>query len=250
MHIGLIGGIGPAATEFYYRHLVRQHEAEGRPLELTIVHAHVHTLAANAIAGRAEAQAGEFAALTKRLKGAGAEAVAITSIGGHFCFDAFEPISPLPVLNVAPAIAAGLRARGVKRIGLLGTAIAMTSGIYGALSGDGPGNGPANGSANGSGNEPGIETVIPQGDDLQTVNDVYIALARAGSVGEDGRATLFRAGRDLVERQGAEAVLLAGTDLFVAFEGRDPGYRTIDGALLHVEALTLASIGGLAAYPA
>lgn len=242
MHIGLIGGIGPAATEFYYRHLVRQHEAEGRPLELTIVHAHVHTLVANAIAGRAEAQAGEFAALTKRLKGAGAEAVAITSIGGHFCFDAFEPISPLPVLNVAPAIAAGLRARGVKRIGLLGTAIAMTSGIYGALSGDGSGNEPGNGS--------GIETVIPQGDDLQTVNDVYIALARAGSVGEDGRATLFRAGRDLVERQGAEAVLLAGTDLFVAFEGRDPGYRTIDGALLHVEALTRASIGGLAAYPA
>ena len=168
--------------------------------------------------------------------------MAITSIGGHFCFDAFEPVSPLPVLNVAPAIAAGLRARGVGRIGLLGTAIAMTSGIYGALSGDGSGNEPGNGS--------GIETVIPQGDDLQTVNDVYIALARAGSVGEDGRATLFRAGRDLVERQGAEAVLLAGTDLFVAFEGRDPGYRTIDGALLHVEALTRASIGGLAAYPA
>ena len=32
MHIGLIGGIGPAATEFYYRHLVRRHEAEGRPM--------------------------------------------------------------------------------------------------------------------------------------------------------------------------------------------------------------------------
>lgn len=242
MHIGLIGGIGPAATEFYYRHLVRRHEAEDRRLELTIVHAHVHTLAANAIAGRAEAQAGEYAALTARLKGAGAEAVAITSIGGHFCFDEFEPLSPLPVLNVAPAIAAGLRARGVSRIGLIGTAIAMTSGIYGALSG--------NGAGNGSGNGAGIETVIPQGDDLQAVNDVYIALARAGAVGEDGRAILFRAGRDLVERQGAEAVLLAGTDLFLAFEGRDPGYPTIDGALLHVEALTRASIGGLAAYPA
>ena len=237
MHIGLIGGIGPAATEFYYRHLVRRHEAEGRPLELTIVHAHVHTLAANAMAGRAEAQAAEFAALTERLKGAGAEAVAITSIGGHFCFDAFEPLSPLPALNVAPAIAAGLRARGIGRIGLLGTAVAMTSGIYGALSG------------NGSGNGPGIETVIPQGGDLQTTNDVYIALARAGAVSEDGRATLFRIGRDLVERQGAEAVLLAGTDLFVAFEGRDPGYPTIDGALLHVDAIARASMDGLAAYP-
>ena len=229
MHIGLIGGIGPAATEFYYRHLVRRHEAEDRRLELTIVHAHVHTLAANAIAGRAEAQAGEYAALTARLKGAGAEAVAITSIGGHFCFDEFEPVSPLPVLNVAPAIAAGLRARGIRKIGLIGTAVAMTSGIYGALS--------------------DIGTVIPEGDDLQTTNDVYIALARAGAVSEEGRATLFRIGRDLVERQGAEAVLLAGTDLFVAFDGRDPGYPTIDGALLHVDAIARASMFGLAAYP-
>ena len=233
MHIGLIGGIGPAATEFYYRHLVRRHETEGRPMELTIVHAHVHTLAANAIAGRTEAQAAEFAALTERLKGAGAEAVAITSIGGHFCFDAFEPISPLPVLNVAPAIVAGLRARGTKKIGLLGTAVAMTSGIYGALSGNGS----------------RIETVIPEGDDLQTANDVYIALARAASVTDEGRETLFRIGRDLVERQGAEAVLLAGTDLFLAYEGRDPGYPTIDGALLHVEALARASMDGLEAYP-
>ena len=229
MHIGLIGGIGPAATEFYYRHLVARHEAAGRPMELTIVHAHVHKLAANAMAGRAEAQAAEFAALTGRLKGAGAEAVAITSIGGHFCFDEFEPLSPLPALNVAPAIAAGLRARGIQKIGLLGTAVAMTSGIYGALT--------------------GIGTVIPEGDDLQTTNDVYIALARAGAVSEDGRATLFRIGRDLVERQGAEAVLLAGTDLFVAFEGRDPGYPTIDGAQLHIDAIARASMDGLAAYP-
>ena len=226
MHIGLIGGIGPAATEFYYRHLVARHEAADRRMELTIVHAHVHTLAANALSGKVEAQAVEFAALTARLKAAGAEAVAITSIGGHFCFDAFAPISPLPALNVAPAIAAGLRTRGVRKIG---TAIAMTGRVYGALS--------------------DIETAIPQGDDLQTTNDVYIALARAGSIGEDGRATLFRVGRGLVERQGAEAVLLAGTDLFVAFDGRDPGYPTIDGGLLHVDAIARASMDGLDAYP-
>jgi aspartate racemase len=33
MHIGLIGGIGPAATEFYYRRLVRAFAAAGRKLE-------------------------------------------------------------------------------------------------------------------------------------------------------------------------------------------------------------------------
>ena len=45
MHIGLIGGIGPAATEFYYRHLTRAHARADRALELTIVHAQVRDLA-------------------------------------------------------------------------------------------------------------------------------------------------------------------------------------------------------------
>ena len=39
MHIGLIGGIGPAATEYYYRGLIERHTRANTPLELTIVHA-------------------------------------------------------------------------------------------------------------------------------------------------------------------------------------------------------------------
>ena len=39
MHIGLVGGIGPAATEFYYRGLVARHAGSAKPMELTIVHA-------------------------------------------------------------------------------------------------------------------------------------------------------------------------------------------------------------------
>jgi hypothetical protein len=47
MHIGLIGGIGPAATEFYYRNLVRAHDAANCVLDLTIVHADVRALIKN-----------------------------------------------------------------------------------------------------------------------------------------------------------------------------------------------------------
>ena len=40
----MIGGIGPAATAFYYRGLVRAHAAADRVLELTIVHAQIRDL--------------------------------------------------------------------------------------------------------------------------------------------------------------------------------------------------------------
>jgi aspartate racemase len=36
----------------------------------------------------------------------------------------------------------------------------------------------------------------------------------------------FAIGNDLCRTQGAEVVLLAGTDLFLAFEGRECGFPT------------------------
>ena len=38
MHIGLIGGIGPAATAFYYQRIVQLFALAAVPLDLTIAH--------------------------------------------------------------------------------------------------------------------------------------------------------------------------------------------------------------------
>ena len=97
MHIGLIGGIGPAATDFYHRGLIERHHAANIPLDLTIAYADVRTMSRNLSEQRPDRQAEIFARLVDRLKGAGAEAAAVTSMGGHFCIKELEPISPLPL---------------------------------------------------------------------------------------------------------------------------------------------------------
>src|SRR5215467_4049025 len=104
MHIGLIGGIGPAATEFYYRGLVERHAASGVPLELTIAHADVRELSRNLSNNDARAQADVFERLVRRLQAAGAGAAAVTSMGGHFCIRELEAVSPLPILNAIPEV--------------------------------------------------------------------------------------------------------------------------------------------------
>jgi aspartate racemase len=86
MHIGLIGGIGPAATVAYYLRLCALARAADRRLELTIVQADVGDLIENNVADQREAQAQIYAGLIDRLMAAGAECAAITSLGGHFCF--------------------------------------------------------------------------------------------------------------------------------------------------------------------
>ena len=100
MHIGLIGGIGPAATDFYYRRLISTFASRKAALELTIVHADTPTLLSNLASNDAAAQVAIYMRLTNRLVAAGANCVVVTSIAGHFCIDAFKAISPLPVVDM------------------------------------------------------------------------------------------------------------------------------------------------------
>lgn len=223
MHIGLIGGIGPAATEFYYRGLVRAHDAADKPMELTIVHAQVRDLVRNVANGAAQEQAVVFRSLVDRLAAAGAEAAAVTSMGGHFCIDALAAISPLPLINAIPILDAEFGRRGFDRIGLLGNETVMRSRLYGGIS--------------------SAEIVTPEGDDLTEAGDAYTAMALAGRATDTQRDYFRRMGRRLCDEQGADAIVLGGTDLFLAFDGQDTDYPLIDCAEIHIEALFKASVG-------
>ena len=71
------------------------------------------------------------------------------------------------------------------------------------------------------------EVIAPEGDEFERVQQCYGDMASIGRVTDEQRRTFFEAGRRLADR-GAEAVLLGGTDLFLAFTGRDCGFPVID----------------------
>jgi len=222
MHIGLIGGIGPASTEFYYRNLARAHADTGQRMDLTIVHAELRDLMQNMAEGAPEKQAQIFLRLARRLQAAGAEAVAVTSIGGHFCIDELTKVCPLPIINAIPELDAELRRRKLTRVGVLGTRAVMQSRIYGGV--------------------PSVAMVVPQGDNFDAVHREYVVMAVAGRATAEQRDLFFAVGRELYQHQGAEAVVLGGTDLFLAFDGHDCGFPVIDGAGVHIDALYRESI--------
>ncbi len=222
MHIGLIGGIGPAATEFYYRGLTDRHARSGTRLELTIAHADVRDLSQNLTNRDAQKQAEVFAPLVRRLAAAGAQAAALTSMGGHFCIRELVAMSALPMLNGIPEIDAELRRRNLRTVGILGTRMVMETRLYGAIA--------------------SAAVVVPQGDEFEAVHASYMAMAVAGRVSDAQRGVFFAAGERLCREQGAEAVLLGGTDLFLAFQGRDCGFPVLDCADVHVEAIYRASL--------
>jgi aspartate racemase len=217
MHLGLIGGIGPAATDYYYQGLIRAMASRELPLELTIAHADAGTLVRNMQCGDGAAQADIFYGLSKRLALAGADRIAVTSIAGHFCIEELQHRAVLPISNMILEVQREISRRGLKKIGLIGTSTVMETEFYGSLG--------------------SVAVHVPGAESFARVHQNYVDMALSGQVTPEQRELFFQVGRDLCDQQGVQAVVLGGTDLFLAFDGQTCDFPVIDCAALHIEAL-------------
>lgn len=222
MHIGLIGGIGVAATVVYYQRLTQAIADLGAEPDLTIVHAHAPTLVRNNLADNREAQADIYCHLIDRLKAAGADCVAITSLGGHFCFDETARRASLPLVSAVRPLDAYFQEQGYDTVGLLGTGVVMRTGLYGQL-------------------EHTRAAVLE--DEIDSLGQRYLDMALSGACDAETRAVFLDAGARLMRDNGAQAVVLAGTDLNLAFGGQDVDFPVIDALDVHVALLARLAVG-------
>jgi aspartate racemase len=222
LHIGLIGGIGVAATVVYYQRLAAAVARRGANMALTIEHGDIQTLIRNNLADDRQPQAEIFAAMARRLKAAGCDCVALTSLGAHYCLDEFRALSPLPVVSGVAPLDRHFAERGIRRIGLLGTRVVMRTRLYGQLA---------------------QTEAVALDDEIETLGQTYQDVAVAGTCSQMQRAQFLEAGARMVRDHGAEAIVLAGTDLNLAFDGQHTDYPVIDALDVHVDVLADLATG-------
>jgi aspartate racemase len=224
MQIGLIGGIGPAAQDYYTRQLIGLFADASAPLEMTTVYADARTVLDNLAGDRRVEQAEIFGRLTDRLALAGAAFVAVTSIAGHFCRLEFQARSRLPVVDMIDAVAAHVDSLGLSRIGILGTKTVMQSQFYGGI--------------------PTATVIAPSPPDLDNVHEAYVAMATEGTASTAQRDIFDAAARKLIDESGAQAILLGGTDLALVFDEATSSFPVIDCAAIHARQIAQLAVRG------
>jgi len=211
--LGLIGGLGVGAATHYYAELARLHREQGRSLDLVMVHAETGRVFEFAQAGDRGGMASYLLGFVNRLHAAGAEFVAIPAVTPHLCIQQLVERSPLPLFDIFTPLRRELRTNGIRRAAILGTSFVMDSEMFGALG--------------------EIEFVHATKDEQDLIHRTYVEIAASGQATAEQRNGLIKIAQSLCQR-GAETILLAGTDLIIAFRQQPAEFPSTDCAALHL----------------
>lgn len=226
--VGLLGGMSWESTAEYYRLINRgvRHRLGGthsaRIAMLSVDFAAVEALQH---AGEWDALGAMMVAESCRLKSAGADFLVIATNTMHRFADACETEAGLPVLHIADALGAALTTQGVTRIGLLATRFTMEQPFF----------------KDRLASHHAIESLVPAESDRAEVHRVIYEELVQGVIRDESRSAYRAIMRRLAER-GAEAIVLACTEIMLLVRAEDTPLPLFDTTALHADAAVRAAL--------
>ena len=211
--IGLIGGMSWESSAEYYRQInegVRERLGGLHSAEILLRSVDFETIERLQHAGEWEALGRRLAETALDLERGGAQGVLLCTNTMHKVADDISEAVSIPLLHIADATGERLRADGVRKVGLLGTAFTMEEPFYRRRLQE----------------RFDLEVLIPEAEERGTVHRVIYDELCMGVTREESRRAYEEIVSGLADR-GAEAVILGCTEIALLIqEGAVPLYDT------------------------
>ncbi|WP_243375526.1 aspartate/glutamate racemase family protein [Microvirga solisilvae] len=220
--IGLIGGMSWESSAEYYR-IINQETLR----RLGGVHsARSLMVSADFDEIKQLQHAGEWDKLAELMQGAarqlergGADFIVLCTNTMHRLADAITSAVAIPLLHIADPTAEKIKASGIRRVGLLGTAFTMEQDFYkGRLQ-----------------SRHGLDVIVPDADDRKTVHDVIYKELVLGQVNPASREA-YRAIIARLIAEGAEGIILGCTEIMLLVSEEDSAVPLFDTTTIHAVA--------------
>jgi aspartate racemase len=233
--IGLIGGMSWESSAQYYRLIneaVRARlggVASARTLMWSFDFAEIEALQHQ---GRWPELSRRLADAARALEAGGADFLVLCTNTMHREADSIEAAVRIPLLHIADPTAEAIRAAGLTRVGLLGTAFTMEQAFYrGRLE-----------------QRHGLEVLVPEADDRKAVHEIIYNELVAGQVLDASREVYRGVIARLVER-GAQAIILGCTEIMLLVSQTDSAVPLFDTTALHAMAAVDLALQGVPSAP-
>lgn len=218
--IGLVGGLGPASTVYYYLGLIKrcqsQNGADTYPkivVDSADMSEHTEAFEKNDYDKICKLLLKSLA----DLKAAGAELAAITANTEHIVWNKICGRFPLPVISIVDAAVDEIKRGGYKRVLILGTEFTMRSGIYSEEL-----------------KKCGIIPVIPDHNDMKLLGGLIYPNLENGIVIENDRKMIISLAERYIKAHKTDAVLLGCTELPLAVKSGDLSVPVLNTADIHI----------------
>jgi aspartate racemase len=224
--VGVLGGMGPAATADFYGKLVEETPATGDQSHVPVVIWADPRVPDRSLSllGLGEDPTPRLRHGIQALKRAGCEVLAVPCNTAHAFVPRLADEAGLELVSIVEVTADALASAGVTAAGLLATPGTLRSGLYAdAL------------------RERDITAVEPSADEQRQVSAV-IAAVKAGAVTAGHRRVLAGVAQSLIGR-GCERVVAACTEIVLALDGAVPPVPVLDPARLLARRVAAVSLG-------
>ncbi|WP_374834189.1 aspartate/glutamate racemase family protein [Paenochrobactrum pullorum] len=220
--IGLIGGMSWESSAEYYRiinELVRKRFGGLRSAQCLMWSFDFAEIEALQSAGRWDDATQEMIQAAQRLERGGADFILICTNTMHRMADDVQASINIPLLHIADPTAERMKAAGLSKVGLLGTAFTMEQDFYkGRLI-----------------NKHGFDVLVPDDEDRKSVHQIIYDELVQGIVKESSR----QAYREIIGRlvaRGAQAIILGCTEIMLLIKQSDSPVPVYDTTTIHAQA--------------
>lgn len=227
--IGLIGGLSWESSIEYYRIINQETQKRlggvhsARCLLYSFDFGEIEALQA---AGDWDGASERMVDAARRLQSADADCIVICSNTMHLMADAVEAAAALPLIHIADATAAPIMAKGLQRVGLLGTSFTMERDFYrGRMS-----------------ERFGLDVQIPNAAGRAIVHDIIYEELVRGIIRDESRRRYQTLIEGLADA-GAEAVILGCTEIGLLIKPEHSALPTFDTTVLHALAAVDWALG-------
>ena len=220
--IGLIGGMSWESTVPYYQTINRvvcQRLGGLHSAKVALYSVDFDEIERLQREGRWEESGGILADAARAVRRAGADFIVLCTNTMHKVAPQIEAAVDVPLLHIADATAARVKAAGLSHVGLLGTRFTMEEDFYrGRLE-----------------SRHGLSVLTPPAGQRALVHGVIYEELCLGRVRDDSRREFQQVVADLVAR-GAQGVILGCTEIGLLLRAADAPVPLFDTATIHAEA--------------
>ncbi|MEL6604317.1 MAG: aspartate/glutamate racemase family protein [Cyanobacteria bacterium J06614_10] len=227
--IGLLGGMSWESTIEYYRLLNEAVKAELGGLhsaKILMYSVDFEELVALKHKGAWDKIGQILSSAASNLEGAGADCLLIATNTMHKVAEAITLSTTIPLIHIADATAEEIKAKGVQRIGLLGTRFTMEEAFY----------------KDRLIYQHGLAVQVPNGEERSFIHDVIYDELCLGNIRPASRDRFRKIIENLVA-SGAEAVILGCTEIGLLVKPTDSAVPLFDTTKIHAEAAVKWSVG-------